>query len=256
MTGGLQNPPSPEISGSRFASGHCRGTSVHSSLVAFRLFVPRAISLLDHSVELFALGNGRLTELVEPRRSEWFGPPVRESDNCQAPDQHHLERTHRALTVSLQNRAIVGAEIFQTYRKRLLLPGIAMEIRRDYPGLSILDVLVRVHAGRQIIRDGEDFRALQASRSGAWQQMPKEYENRRASAGGRRDRVSRLLVTLGGFLFAGFCLLSLLSVVSGGPGAWLIVGMGLGFVAALLCWRRLSGGEGAGLSSGCDARFS
>jgi len=149
----------------------------------------------------------------------------------------------------------VGAEIFQTYRKRLMQPGIAMEIRRAYPGLSMMDVLIRVHSGRQIIQNADDFRALQAIRSGRWQQIRQEREKRPVVDEGRRDQVSRLLVNLGGFLFAGFCVLSLLAAVSDGPGGWLIAGMGLGFVVAFFCWRNLSGDERGGLSSGCDTGF-
>ncbi len=127
-----------------------------------------------------------------------------------------------------ENLETVGAEIFQTYRKRLMQPGIAMEIRRAYPGLSMVDVLIRVHAGRQIIQVGDDFCALQAIRSGRWQQTRQERENRPVVAEGRRDQVSRMLVNLGGLLFAGFCLLSLLAAVSDGPGGWLIGGCGTG----------------------------
>ena len=113
----------------------------------------------------------------------------------------------------------VGAEIFQSYRKRLLQPGIAMEIRRAYPGLSMLDVLIRVHAGRRIIQDGDDFCALQAIRSGRWQQhFRQEREKRSVGEQGRRDQLSRLLVKLGGLLFAGFCVLSLLASVTDGSG--------------------------------------
>jgi len=155
-----------------------------------------------------------------------------------------------------ENLETVGAEIFQTYRKRLMQPGIAMEIRRAYPGLSMVDVLIRVHAGRQIIQVGDDFCALQAIRSGRWQQTCQERENRPVVTEGRRDQVSRMLVNLGGLLFAGFCLLSLLAAVSDGPGGWLIGGVGLGFVVALLRWRIFSGGQADGLSSGCRTGLS
>lgn len=141
------------------------------------------------------------------------------------------------MSVWENNLEIVGAELFQRYRKHLMLPGIAMEIRRDYPGLSIVDVLIRVHAGRQIILDGDDFRALRAIRSGRWRQVLQEWETRRLDAGGRRDPVSRFLVTLGGILFTGFCLLSLLASLSGGPIEWLIAATGLAF-ALMLVWRR------------------
>jgi hypothetical protein len=155
-----------------------------------------------------------------------------------------------------ENLETVGAEIFQNYRKRLMQPGIAMEIRRAYPGLSMVDVLIRVHAGRQIIRVGDDFCALHAIRSGRWEQTCQERGKRPVVAEGRRDQVSRLLVKLGGFLFAGFCVLSLLAALPDGPGAWLMAGMGLGGVVALVWWRIFPGGQGDGLSSGCRTRLS
>jgi hypothetical protein len=130
----------------------------------------------------------------------------------------------------------VGAELFQRYRKRMMLPGIATEIRRDYPGLSIADVLVRVHAARRIIRDGDDFRALQAIRSGDWQRIRQQHEIRRQTADVRRDGISRVLVTLGAVLFAGFCLLSLVALMSAGAGQWLVSASGLALAAVLLSW--------------------
>ena len=159
------------------------------------------------------------------------------------------------MTVWQKHLEVVGAEIFQTYRKRLMLPGIAFEIRRDYPGLSMLDVLVRVHAGRQIIQAGDDFRALQAIRSGHWQRLRQDRGQRQVADRGRNDRVSRLMVAFGGCLFAGFCVLSLSSTVPEGHG--LIAGTGLGVVAALLWWRHYRDGGGNGdLSSGIGTRFS
>lgn len=103
----------------------------------------------------------------------------------------------------------VGAEIFLRYRKRLLEPGIAWEIRRDYPGLGLIDVLVRVSAGRRIVRDGDDFLVLALVRSGRWRQMLRSAGREQAARPRRVDRLSRQLVRLGGVLVAGFCLLSL-----------------------------------------------
>lgn len=143
-----------------------------------------------------------------------------------------------------ENLETMGAELFQRYRKRLMLPGIAMEIRRDYPGLSIVDVLVRVHAGRRIIQDGDDFRALQAIRSGGWQRMRREHEIRHRHVEGRRDRVSRILVTLGGVLFTAFCLLSL-----AGAGHWLLPALGV-VLAAALAWRSCRATPGQGRVQG------
>ena len=138
------------------------------------------------------------------------------------------------------NLETVGAEIFQRYRKRLLLPGITMEIRQDYPGLSLPDVLIRVHAGRQIIRGGDDFRALELIRSGCWQRIQRQNRFPRGKADGPGDRLSRFLVVLGGALFAGFCLLSLLASWSGGAGVWAPAALVLAFAAGLIGRRALS----------------
>jgi len=104
----------------------------------------------------------------------------------------------------------IGSELFLRYRKRLMEPGISLEIRRDYPGLPLIDLLIRVHAGRQLIQNGDDFRALRVLRSGQWQQMLRAREHPPAIDNGRGDRLSQLLVVFGGLLFAGFCSLPLL----------------------------------------------
>lgn len=140
---------------------------------------------------------------------------------------------------------VVGAELFQRYRKRLLVPGIALEIRDDYPGLSMPDVLIRVHAGRQIIREGDDFRALEAIRSGKWQRTLAQMEKRHTVIGRRRDPVSRSMIRFGGLLFAAFCLLFLTASMAAGPGAWLLLALGCGLGAAVsLRSRRRSRGPG------------
>jgi hypothetical protein len=107
----------------------------------------------------------------------------------------------------------VGADIFRRYRKRLMSPDIVMQIRRDYPGLGLLDILVRVHAGRRILREGQDFAALAAIRGGQWQQAV-GVEMRRSvrCTDWRRDPLSRALVMIGGGVFLSFCLLSLMSL--------------------------------------------
>lgn len=133
-----------------------------------------------------------------------------------------------------KNLETVGVEIFQRYRKRLLLPGIALEIRDDYPGLSWLDALVRVHAGRQILRDGDDFLVLQAIHSGRWQRFRQHREAARPGEDRRSDRFSRCQVILGGVLFAGFCLLSLLAAFAGGSAAWPAVGPMLALSVVLI----------------------
>ena len=135
---------------------------------------------------------------------------------------------------------VVGSELFLRYRKRILENGISMEIWRDYPGLSLPDVWLRVHAARQIVRDGEDFAALAAIRHGRWQWVDDPRGRARDDAP-RDDRVSRTLVMTGGALFVVFCGLSLAVAVSGGSGA-----QGRGMFLVLLTgaavagvWRRV-----------------
>ena len=145
------------------------------------------------------------------------------------------------MAVWQKNLETVGADLFQRYRKRLMLPGIAMEIRRDYPGLSIADVFVRVHAGRRIIQDGDDFRALRAIRSGQWEQMHREQSARRQLLGEPRDRSSSILVAVGAVLFAGFCLSMLWALFSAGVGQWLVPMAGMFLGGALVRWLDHSG---------------
>ena len=113
---------------------------------------------------------------------------------------------------------VVGSELFLRYRKRILETGISLEIWRDYPGLSLPDVWLRVHAARQIVRDGEDFAALAAIRRGRWQRANDPRGSARVDTR-QDDRVSRTLVKIGGALFVIFCGLSLAVAVSGGAGA-------------------------------------
>lgn len=112
---------------------------------------------------------------------------------------------------------VVGSELFLRYRKRLLRPGIGLEIWRTYPGLSLPDVWLRVHMARQIIRDGDDLAALAAIRRGGWRR--ERHPSHRSPRGlPRVDRASRLLVKIGGALFTLFCGLSLAAAVSAGAG--------------------------------------
>lgn len=134
---------------------------------------------------------------------------------------------------------IVGAQLFLRYRKRLMSPGITWEILRDYPKASLIDVAVRVHAARQILREGQDFQALSAIRSGEWaggvSKETQEGQPRR-----RTDPISRALVSLGGVLFAVFFLSSLL-VADG----WALV-LGSGVLLLLLGWRSVGTGPSTG----------
>lgn len=110
---------------------------------------------------------------------------------------------------------IVGSEIFLRYRKRLMSPGIVSEIRRDYPSLGLIDVLVRVAAARQIIRDGDDFTALAAIRAGGWLEKNVAQRRHQGVPDQHIDRTAQPLVTLGRGLFAAFCTIVLLAAVDG-----------------------------------------
>lgn len=152
---------------------------------------------------------------------------------------------------------IIGAELFQRYRKRLMSPGVVREMRRDYPGLSLPDVLLRVHAGQRLIEQGRDFQALAAIRGGDWQRYldsQAEAARRRGDPVGQGDRISRWLVKGGGVLFGGFCLLSLAPALS--PGAVILVPLlltvtiGVGLFGRRRLrrgpWGRSAGGAGGG----------
>ena len=114
----------------------------------------------------------------------------------------------------------IGTELFLRYRKRLMEPGITLEIRAAYPGHSLVDLLIRVNAGRRLIREGADFRALQAIHDGQWAEIQWARARQGGEHAARGDGLSRFLVTLGGVLFAGLCGLSLLTV--GSAVAWLL----------------------------------
>lgn len=146
---------------------------------------------------------------------------------------------------------VVGSELFLRYRKRLMQPWISLEICRDYPGLSIADVLVRVHAGRQIIRDGDEFEALAQIRSGRWDADMRSVHLQADVLPGAEDPFSALLVRLGRGLFAGFVAVSLAAVllagldVQGNPaGGLAVLGLGVLTFSALIRLRRLSGVTG------------
>ena len=112
-----------------------------------------------------------------------------------------------------QHLEVVGCELFLRYRKRLLQPGISWQVWRDYPGLSLPDVWVRVHAARQIVRQGADFAALAAIRHGDW--IAPAAAGRAASEPRRdHDRASRAMICIGRLMFVLFCLLSLSAVVA------------------------------------------
>lgn len=115
---------------------------------------------------------------------------------------------------------IVGSEIYVRYRKRMLRPGVVVEIRRDYPGLGLLDVLVRVYAARRILLARDDFAALAAIRAGDWRDGRVSQHRRSDRATDRRsDAGSRALVWLGGVLFVVFCAMTTTAAVTAGSGS-------------------------------------
>ena len=116
---------------------------------------------------------------------------------------------------------IIGPEIFLAYRKRLIQPGISLVIWRDHVGLSLPDIACRVYAGRRLIREGRDFEALAALRSGRWRELDQCSESGFGKRS-RRDGLSRMQVLLGGLLFFLLVSLSLLTA-SGSPVAVLLV---------------------------------
>jgi len=140
---------------------------------------------------------------------------------------------------------VVGSELFLRYRKRLMRPRISLEICRDYPGLSILDVMVRVHAGRQIIRDGDEFEALAQIRAGRWDTGKQLLQPDNDVPPGGDDPVSALLVRFGRGLFAAFFIVSLVAIVltafdmHGSPPRAVGIAAGTTFVLILLTrWLR------------------
>ena len=100
----------------------------------------------------------------------------------------------------------IGVELFLRYRKRLNEPGILFSMRRDYPGLSWLDLWVRLQAGRRLVDSGNDFSALRAvyagERSPAASPVPSKQRETM-----RTDNLSRGLVALGELLMLTFSLL-------------------------------------------------
>jgi hypothetical protein len=148
-----------------------------------------------------------------------------ERNTAEAPDWHrHL--------------GVIGAEIFLAYRKCLMRSGISWTIWKAYPALSFADVMCRVHAGRQLLRSGEDFAALAAIRSGRWRDTVAD-KGRQLPPPGRSDCPSRAQVWFGG-LVAFLLLLASLSAVADGNVAFfpailcLLICIGLGVHAKRL----------------------
>jgi len=127
---------------------------------------------------------------------------------------------------------IVGAAIFLRYRKRLNEPGILWAIRSEQAGLSLLDLWIRVHAGRRLITEGNDFLALQTIRSGEWSRLLQLRQAERARDR-RGDGVSRVLVTLGEVVVILFGVLMLTAWLPSQGQAGGVVTLGV----VLLLWR-------------------
>lgn len=134
----------------------------------------------------------------------------------------------------------MGAELFLRYRKCLDEPGVLWRMHQDYPGLSWPDLLIRLRAGRQLIREGHAFAALQLIRDGRWAGLLAERRERLAHTAALRhagtDRLARWQVALGGLLFAVFCGLSL---IAADPGAHLALPalVLVAMILAALAWR-------------------
>ncbi|WP_078120400.1 hypothetical protein [Thiosocius teredinicola] len=136
------------------------------------------------------------------------------------------------------NLEIIGAELFQRYRKRLMKNGIALEIWQDYPGLSLPDLWVRVHAGRQILLNGDDFIALQAIRDGSWDSYRRSVPIREKNAGLRQDRLSQVMVRVGATIFAAFCLLTIIGIAIRQPGLGAMIVLAAPLVSVVYLKRR------------------
>ena len=128
----------------------------------------------------------------------------------------------------------IGADLFLRYRKRLHEPGILWTMRAEHPGLSLPDLWFRLRAGRQLLAERNDFRALEAVRSGEWQRLLQQRRARRADDR-RGDGTSRVLVRLGEVLAVVFGLLTLTAWLPLDSGPWGIVGPA---AIVYLLWRR------------------
>jgi hypothetical protein len=107
-----------------------------------------------------------------------------------------------------QDLETVGADFFLRYRKRFFEPGILLTLRRENPGAPMLDLWLRLRAGRRLVEFGHGLEALAAIRRGERFDAP--ASSPRAVPGGqRRDALSRALVRLGGLLSLAFAALTM-----------------------------------------------
>jgi hypothetical protein len=128
---------------------------------------------------------------------------------------------------------IAGAEIFLRYRKRLKEPGILLVMRHAHPELSYPDLAVRLFAARQLVESGNELIALRSIRSGEFRQMIALSRGCRDEVvDGCGDRISALLVGVGGFLASCFVSLVMLATFGlDGPGAWAVA-----TVVSMMVW--------------------
>lgn len=144
----------------------------------------------------------------------------------------------------------IGADLFLRYRKRLDEPGILWTMREEQPDLSILDLWVRLQAGRRLVAESNDFRALVMIRSGEWQRLLRHHRAERT--GERRgDRVSRVLVMLGEALVMLFGLLILSAWLPADNWRWIAIALPLvAYLAWRVRWARAAPPPGVGHSAG------
>lgn len=138
---------------------------------------------------------------------------------------------------------IIGPQLFLRYRKRLMQPGISWEVWRAYPGASLPDVWLRVHAGRQLIRNGDAFAAL------AWVRCARRStdditDGEVAGPTGASDREGRASVRFGAAAFGLFCGLTLAGMLTGDAVWPALLGGAIGALTMLMVSARGGGKQG------------
>lgn len=128
-----------------------------------------------------------------------------------------------------------GSAFFLRYRKRLFEPGILLTLWREYPGVPVLDLWLRLQAGRRVVAFGHGLEALAAIRRGERFAAagPSPRVRRALLDGRRRDVVSRMLVSLGGLLSLAFAVLTMTAWL-GPAGALLSLALAAAIVAGIV----------------------